>query len=266
MEEPEIAICDTVTGEWRYENEYPLKRTQWSKYYLRSNPTGPATKAPYGLLSLEPPKKEEPDSWITPDCMPLVLANKPVCAYISPPLEQDTRVWGPISLTFYGSSTTRDTVWFAKIGDVAPDGQVNVSRGIGVLRASYREVDQGRSTPGVPFHPFQNPQLPEAGKIYEYQIGICPIFRTFKKGHKIWIQIASDDFGYMGEHFTVYNAYEMLPVPAKNAVYHDAARASHLLLPIVPDAPIGQPVASPLSEVKWPMAETEMKFPYDKWD
>jgi predicted acyl esterase len=263
MDEPQIAICDSLTGEWRYEDEYPLKRTQWTKYYLRSNPSNPSTQPPYGLLSLDPPKEEEPDYWITPDCMPLVLERKPVCAYISAPLEQDTRIWGPISLTIYGSSTTLDTAWFAKIGDVSPEGKLSAGPGLGVLRASYREIDPSRSTPGVPFHPFQNPQLPEPGKVYEYQIALCPIFRTFKKGHKIWIQIASDDYMYMGEHFTVYNAYEMLPIPARNTIFHDVEHLSHILLPVVPDSPVKKPVAAPLSQVKWPMGDTAMRFPYD---
>ncbi len=263
MNDPPVAICDANTGEWRYENEYPLKRTRWTKYYLHSNSASPATRSPYGMLGTEPPKQEEPDFWITPDCMPLVLANKPVCAFTSSPLEKDTQVWGPVSLTFYGSSTTVNTNWFVKIGDMAPDDSVKTSRGIGVLKASYREVDESRSSPGMPFHPFQNPVLPEPGKIYEYQIGICPVFRTFKKGHKIWIQISSDDFPYMGEHYTVYNAYEMLPIPAKNTVYHNENYPSYLLLPVIPDAPVSKDVTSPLSQVKWPMGDTAMRFPYD---
>jgi len=263
MDEPMIAICDTSTGEWRYENEYPLARTKWTKFFLRSNSAGPATRPPYGLLSQEPPLQEEPDSWMTPECMSVLAAGKPVTAFVSQAMEQDTRVWGPISLTLYGSSTTFDTIWFARIGDVSPDGHVSVSPSVGVLRASYREVDSSRSTPGVPFHPFQNRVNPEPHKIYEYQIALCPIFRTFKKGHKIWLQIASDDPQYMGEHFTVYNAYEMLPIPAKNTIYHDAGHPSHLMLPIIPDASEIKLVPPPLSKVKWPMEDTRMNFPYD---
>ena len=263
MSEPPIAICDSVTGEWRYEEEYPLSRTKWTKYYFHSGSEGPATKPPYGQLSTTEPKDEKADYWITPDCMNLIQSNKPVAAYVSSPLENDAKVWGPISVTLYGSSTTIDTVWFAKIGDVAPDGQVNIIPGVGVLRASLRQVDESKSSPGLPFHPFQNPVRPEPGKIYEYEISLCPIFRTFKKGHKIWVQVASDDLGYMGEHNTVYNAYEMLPVPAKNTIYHDSKYPSHLLLPIIPDAPEKIAVAVPLSQVKWPLGETGMQFPYD---
>src|SRR5262245_9965294 len=36
MDEPEVAIFDAGTRRWRYENEYPLARTQWTKLFLRA--------------------------------------------------------------------------------------------------------------------------------------------------------------------------------------------------------------------------------------
>ncbi len=250
MDEPEIAIYDAVTEEWRYENEYPLARTEWTKFYLHSNPGGPATEPPYGLISTESPGSEKPDSYRIPESTGLVAAGKPVLAYATPPLENDLRVWGPLSITLYGSSTTLDTVWFVRIGDVSPDG--NMTRfPQSHLKASYRDVDEARSKLGQPFHTFQNLVRPEPSKVYEYQIEMKPIFHTFKAGHKIWIQIASVDFNYQMELHTVYIS-EVLPVPAKNTIYHDSEHPSHLLLPIIPEAPIIRKVEPPLSQIKWP--------------
>ena len=45
---PEVAIFDPGTRQWRYENEYPLKRTQWTPLFLRSD----------AALSLERPAEE----------------------------------------------------------------------------------------------------------------------------------------------------------------------------------------------------------------
>ncbi len=251
MSEPPVVIYDTVTKQWRYENEYPLERTKWTKFYLHSNPEGPATKPPYGLVSQEPPGKETPDSFMTPEQLNLLATGKPVLAYATPPLKEDLRLWGPLSIALYGSSTTQDTAWFVKLGDVAPDGRVTLITQ-GLLKASYREVDQAQSSPGQPFHSFQNPVRPEPDTIYEYQIEMIPLFYTFKEGHKIWVQIASDDFEFHGRHHTVYTS-EMLPVPAKNTVFHDSAHPSHLLLPVIPDAPIIKPVEPPVANVKWPL-------------
>jgi hypothetical protein len=251
MEEPEVAIFDKGSGQWRYEREYPLARTAWTKYFLRGNPEGPATSAPWGLIGpTAPGEGEEPDSYATPD-LPLVLAGQTVMAFASEPLQEGLRVWGPASAVLYASTTTTDTVWFVKVGEVKPDGQTELLSE-GCLKASYHAVDESRSAPGQPFHPFDRREYPEPRRVYEFQLELMPIFHTFKAGHKIWVQIQSDDIMFQTPLHTVYTS-ELLPVPGTNTVYHDAERPSHLLLPVIPDAPEIQPVEPPLSEVRWPL-------------
>jgi predicted acyl esterase len=251
MEEPEVTIFDPGTNEWRYEDKYPLARTTWTKFYLRSNPAGPANNPPYGLISGEVPSEvENPDTYTTPDEKE-VMSRKPVIAYSTSPLTKDLRVWGPLSTIIYGSTTTKDTTWFVHLGDQGPDGKVNFLSWSN-LKASLREVDESKSEPGNPFHPFRNPSLPEPNKIYKFEIGMKPIFHTFKAGHKIWLQIQSDDANYQTRLHTVYNA-EMLPFPGKNTVHHDSINPSHLLLPIITDAPVMKPVGAPVSQIRWPL-------------
>ncbi len=251
MNEPPVAICDAVTSEWRYENEYPLSRTQWTRFYLHSNSERPADKPPYGLLSLESAGSEAPDNYSIKESMRLVAARQPVIAYSTRPLEKDIKVWGPLSVTLYGSSTTLDTEWFVNVADIDTDGKVNPVT-MGRLKASLRGVDPAKSRPGQPFHPFNNPVRPEPHKIYEYQIELMPIFYTFKAGHKIWIQIASADFWYQ-EHLRSIEVSQLLPLPAKNLVYHDIEHPSHLLLPVIPDSKPFKMVETPVSEIKWPL-------------
>ena len=134
--------------------------------------------------------------------------------------------------------------------DVSPDNKARlVTRGI--LRASYREVDIAKSSPGQPFHPFQNPVPLESNKVYEFQIEMRPIFHTFQAEYRIRVEIASDDPIYFGPLHTL--DIQNLPMPAENAVYHDSAHSSHLLLPVIPDAPIIKRVEPPLSQIKWPL-------------
>ena len=73
-----------------------------------------------------------------------------------------------------------------------------------------------------------------------------------KKGHRIRIQIASEDFWYRN-HLRTVEVAKMQPLPARNTVYHDAEHPSHLLLPIITDAPEVKRVEEPLSSVKWPL-------------
>ena len=250
MNEPPVAIFDSGSLEWRFENEYPLERTQWIKLYLHSNPEGSSMEPPYGLISRELPQLEEPDRYTTPN-QDFVLAGKPVIAlgYATPPLEEDLRLWGPLSVVLYGSTTSLDTVWFVKMGDIGADGKVTLLTQ-GHLKASFREIDEVQSRPGQPFHPFQNPSLPTARSIYEYQIEMMPVFHTFKRGHKLWVQIASDDYDYQGRLRSLHT-YEGLPVPGENIIYHDLAHPSHLVLPAIPDAPVIKNVGAPICEIKW---------------
>jgi len=250
MDEPEVAIFDTATEEWRYENEYPLARTEWTKFYLRSNPAGPATEPPYGLISMDAPGSEEPDKYKIPDATNKLLAGELVLAYATPALDKDLKVWGPLSLTLYGSSTSLDTAWFARVMDIAPDGSVSKVLTRGILKASFREVDEAKSKPGQPFHPFQKMELLEPNKIYEFQIEIPPICHTFKAGHKIQLHIASYDLRYYSILHTI--DMHLQPMPAENAIYHNSAHPSHLFLPVIPDAPIIKPVEPPVSQIKWP--------------
>jgi predicted acyl esterase len=247
-DEPEVAIFDSATQEWRYENEYPLERTKWTKFYFHSSTSGCTTEPPYGLISMDPPGSEQPDTYMVPESTESLIAGKPVLAYTTPPLQEDIRVWGPLSAALYGSSTSVDTAWFLKLKDIAPDGSDKlVSRGI--LRASHREVDESKSKPGQPFHPFQKRLPLKPNTVYEFQIEMRPIFHTFKAGHKIWVEIASDDPAYFG---TLHSLDIIsLPMPAENALYHDPTYPSHLYLPVIPDAPIIKEVAPPLSQVKW---------------
>jgi hypothetical protein len=52
---------------------------------------------------------------------------------------------------------------------------------------------------------------------------------------------------------TIYTA-ELLPVPATATIYHDEEHPSHLLLPVLPDAPEIRPVSKPVADIHWPIS------------
>jgi predicted acyl esterase len=250
MKEPEVAVFDGATRKWRYENEYPLKRTEWTKFYFHGGKATSRKETLSGSLSLEAPSKEKPDKYKLPDSTKRLLAGEPVLVYATPPLKKEVRIWGPLSATLYGSSTEKDTAWFVKLFDVGPPNEMKfLSRGI--LRGSFREVDKERSRPGQPFHSFQNPVPLQPEKVYEFQIEMKPVFHTFKRGHRIRLEIASDDLSYFGSLHSL--DIQRLPMPADNTIYHETQYPSHLLLPVIPDAPIIRRVEPPLSRVNWPL-------------
>jgi len=265
MDEPEVAIYDNGTGEWRYENEYPLARTEWKKWYLHPKV---AASEPWGLVSEAlPAENEKPDTFRHPG----TLFNPPqFLGYTTAPLKEDVVVQGPVSVTFYASTTaenTADWAFFIKVGDIAPDGAFAgrtkpewtdfwTPRDVwicssGNLKPRFREVDESRSKPGQPWHSFRKPADLKPNVVYEFQVELVPIFNTFKKGHKIWVQIACQDVLFDSQDAFSPSARVAYRGAHKDeiSVYHDSEHPSHLLLPVIPDAPEIAPVKAPLRDI-----------------
>jgi predicted acyl esterase len=276
MAEPEVAIFDSGTGKWRFENEYPLLRTAWKKYYLHG----------LNILStVKSGKKESPDVYHNVSLnaaltaaygLSVDTAKMPqhYVTYLSPPLEKDLKVWGPASFTLYAATSeevTSDWSFFVKMGEVVPEGvPLNpVTRkpeikpeandpftppnvqiwSWGSLKARFRAMDAKKSRPGLPWHTYRNPADLKPDTVYEFQVEMQPIFKTFRKGCRIWLKIASDDALF--STWDSSSRYVERPLNlAKNEVtiYHDSEHPSHLLLPVIPDAPEIAKVPAPLKD------------------
>jgi predicted acyl esterase len=119
----------------------------------------------------------------------------------------------------------------------------------GCLKAKFREINPEKSKPGLPWHSFQNSHEIEPDTVYEFQIELQPVFKTFKKGCRIWLKIASDDTAYATlDSSSRYVETPLSPENNKIAIYHDATHPSHLLLPIIPDTPENIQVKKPLCD------------------
>jgi len=244
----------------------------------------------YGLISKTPPDENlEPDIYNNTGLNTRMIESygpqgKPsnekdsdrqnFVAYATPPLEEDLRVWGPVSFTLYASTTekvTTDWSFFIKMGEMVPEGApLNPVTGSpeikpevtdawtpdevqiwswGSLKAKFREVDESMSRPGMPWHSYQKPAELKPDTVYEFQIELQPVFKTFKKGCRIWLKIASDDALYSTwDSSSRYVETPLSPMKREVSIYHDAKYQSHLLLPVIPDAPEIMPVKPPLKD------------------
>jgi uncharacterized protein len=229
MREPPVSIYLHGSNEWRYEFEYPLKRAKWTKVYLRQGTHGEASKPPYGLLNESIPGNEIADTYDYPECQRMVMKDQPVLAYLTSPLAEDMEIVGPAKLVLYASSTADDMDWVIRIDDVAPDGTLQVATK-GWLKATHLELDSARSSIGQPFHTHSKPLAIEKNRVYEYEIELWPMFRTFRAGHRLRLRIASgDSFSH-----DPLNYHSVLFQPGRNTIYHNREYPSHLVLPIIP--------------------------------
>jgi hypothetical protein len=232
-----------VMGEnrWRGEHEWPLARTKFTPYYLSS--AGHAnTRQGDGRLTTEAPADEPSDAFVYDPQNPVpttggnnlvgttigpydqaeVEDRQDVLVYTSPPLEEGLEVTGPVTMVLYAASSATDTDFTAKLVDVHPDGRaINLCDGI--VRARYRESAT-------------EPRLIEAGQVYRYEIDLWVISNRFLPGHRVRVEVSSSNFPRFDRNPNSGKAFgtdtELLT--ANQTVYHDAQRASHIVLPVIP--------------------------------
>jgi uncharacterized protein len=248
MDEPPVKIEIRTGGSlkpsgaypFRFENEWPLARTRWTKFYLRIDRAGSEDpRAVEGELVTSAPAKTASVKY------PAAAATRPgkmprgVSFEIA--MTEDTEVTGPIVLNVWVSSTAEDMDIFATIRNIAPDGTDVSEMGQlgdsvpcvtkGWLRASHRKLDAAKSLPYRPYHAHDEHQWLKSGEVVECQVEIWPTSMVFKKGHKLRLDISPLD-GVGTQHFTHFPAdYNQ---GAESTLHSGGDKPSYLLLPVIP--------------------------------
>ncbi len=173
----------------RAENEWPLKRTRWTKYYL--NPAHMALTA----------KKPTGNAKLSFDAMGDGLT------FLTPALTQETEITGPSALKLFASSSTTDADFFIVLRVFTGDLKEIVFQGAidphtpvaqGWLRASHRKIDKKLSTPYRPYHTHDQLQPLKKGQIVELDIEIWPTCIVVPAGYRIGLSIRGKDYEYGG--------------------------------------------------------------------
>ncbi|MEQ1774989.1 MAG: CocE/NonD family hydrolase, partial [Burkholderiales bacterium] len=171
----------------RYENEWPMARTQWTNFYL--NPSNMGLGA----------DKNNTIKTNTYDAMGDGIT------FSTPPLEKDTEITGPSALKLFVSSSTRDADLFVILRvfdtndkEVLFQGALDPKTPIaqGWLRASHRKLDKMRSLPYRPYHTHDEKQPLTPGEIYELDIEIWPTCIVVPKGYRVALTIRGKDYDH----------------------------------------------------------------------
>lgn len=221
MDEPPVKLFITGDNRYRYESEWPLKRTKWTNFYLGT----------HGRLSTEPEPyyNELPPDGFVQEPLTVTTTVKTV-KYATPPLSEDVEVTGPISLYLYASIDAEDSILKATVYDVDSFGRASVLTH-GHLKLSHRALDKKRAKPWQPFHLHTREAVKPVppGAIQEYAIELYPFSNVFSKGHQIQLEISSLDVP--GAAFS-YHVCSSRTVSHK--VYRDGKHQSRLYLPVIP--------------------------------
>jgi putative CocE/NonD family hydrolase len=239
-------------GAWRSEAEWPPTGTVPTRLYLRSDgglrrdppppevaPMGyrfdPADPVPTVGGQVQTPsfagfleggafdQRGRRELWACRDEAPLA-ARPDVLVFQTEPLAEALEVTGEAVVELWISSSAVDTDFTAKLVDVSPDG-IALNLVDTILRARYRGSRERAE-----------PLSPETE--HRVTLALPPVSNLFGTGHRVRLDVSSSNF----PRFDVNpNTGEPLGrnrghVVAANAVYVDAERPSHVVLPVVPRA------------------------------
>lgn len=252
LDEPRVKLAIRTGGGqsyWRDENEWPLARTQWTRYHLDTGTVGSDGQG--GTLRREPPAAEASRAYSSTggtragsaSASSTSLASGPQhfmgLSFTTEPFVEDTEVTGPLAAVLHVSSESEDMDLFLTIRNIDAQGKdvwetgqqgqpVPVAKGW--LRVSHRELDPELSRPYRPYHKHRTRRYLKPGEVVRVEVEIWPTSMVFKAGHRLRLDVQPRD-GVGSAPFTHYHAdYNV----GMNSVHTGPRHESYLLLPLIP--------------------------------
>jgi len=227
----------------RDEDDWPLPRTQWTRFYL------------------------DPDGMVLSRTPPVRIATTGFSAFgegltfLTSPLEEETELTGPAAVKCFVSSSTTDADLFVVLRVFSPDGEEVVFQGAidphtpiaqGWLRASHRKLDHSLSEPWRPYHSHDQIEALTPGLPVELDIEVWPTSIVVPAGYRIGLSLRGKDYEYphaSGERLSNFKNElrgcgpflhdDPLDRPAdvfggETTLHTGADQPAYVLLPIIP--------------------------------
>jgi hypothetical protein len=169
----------------RAEGEWPLARTQWTKLYLHPANQTLGRDVPSGSAKIE---YEALGDGVT---------------FLSPGMEEDTEITGPLAARLWVSSSTTDADLFLVYRVFSPDlrevtfvGAIDPHTPIaqGWLRASHRKLDPVLSTPWRPYHTHDKIEPLVPGQPVALDVELWPTSIVVPRGYRVALTVRGRDY------------------------------------------------------------------------
>jgi hypothetical protein len=227
----------------RHENEWPIERTRWTRFYL--DPAGHE-------LVREPPAAASSAAYD---------ALGDGVTFISAPLPNETEITGPLAARLFVSSSTTDADLFLVFRVFTPDMREVVFMGAidphtpvaqGWLRASHRKLDPKLSREYRPYHTHDEPQPLRPGEAVQLDVEMWPTCIVVPAGHRLALSVRGSDYEWQKSTGAKLSNFknelrgcgpflhdDPRDRPAavfggRNTLYSSPGRESYLLVPVIP--------------------------------
>jgi hypothetical protein len=239
---PEATIFITGANEWRSFDTWPPENTIEKNLFLH----------PSGKLSFtNPSDKNSFDEYISDPSKPVpyteakttnrtaeymtddqrFAAKRPdVMVYQTDYLDEDITFTGPLTADLFVGTSGTDADYVVKLIDVLPPDPKTSDKI--VPEDGYEMLVRAEIFRGKYRNSFEKPEPFIPGEITEIKYSLPDIAHTFKKGHRIMIQIQNSWFPLVDRNpqkfVNIYNCQDSDFQKATQRIYHDADFASRL--------------------------------------
>lgn len=243
----EATLFDTGKKEWRTFDKWPSPTAQKVKLYfqekeklsLNQAPSGnnfsefisdPANPVPYAedLGASFTPRKYMTDNQLEASRRPDVLV------FQTDVLTEDLTLGGEILAKLKVAVSGTDSDWVVKLIDVYPDDEKNGEFTPKHTKlAGYQMLVRSEMFRGRFRNSFEKPEPFVSNQITEVKFPLQDVLHTFKKGHRVMIQVHSTWFPIIDRNpqkyiENIYKAEDSDFIKAMHRVYHSADNASYV--------------------------------------
>jgi putative CocE/NonD family hydrolase len=194
----------------------------------------PAKPVPYRLRPTLSGSAEESTwgDWLMDD-QRHAATRTDVLVYSTEPLTEPLRVAGEPYAKIYASTSGSDSDWVVKVIDVWPDEYPNDPKMGGYQQMISADIFRGRYR-----EDFANPKPLVANKPLAYRIRLPQVNHTFRRGHRIMVQIQSSWFPLYDRNPQSFVPNIMFAPPesyikATQRIWRTAAQPSAIELPVI---------------------------------
>lgn len=254
---PKAYVFETGTNVWRQYSAWPPKNVENKTLYFQaggglsfsvpanegtgfdeyvSDPAKPVPYVNYAAL-------EVPQEYMLSD-QRFAHSRTDVLVYQTPVLDEDVTLAGPISPKLFVSTSGTDSDFDVKLIDVYPadypDSKQDAREDKDKPRkdvpapefamGDYQQLVRGEPFRGKFRHSFENPEAFTPGKVEELKFTMQDVNHTFRRGHRIMVQVQSSWFPLTDRNpQTFVNIPDAKPsdfVKATERVYRSRQQAS----------------------------------------
>lgn len=247
---PEATIFLTGSNEWKKFSAWPPQETESQTLFLQAN----------GKLSFKSPESSNSfDEYVSDPNNPVpyqqgiqekrtreymiddqrFAARRPdVKVYQTDELTEDLTLTGPLLANLAVSTTGTDADYVVKLIDVYPeDAAPSKVPAKNPIMGGYEMLIRGEVMRGKFRNSFEQPEAFVPGKVTTVKYALPDVAHTFKKGHKIMIQIQNSWFPLVDRNpqkfVDIYHAEDSDFQKATHRIYHDKENTSSLTVTVL---------------------------------